>query len=128
MDIANKSVLKAIRLLRELAAQPRTGATATELGQAAFPSRRRPSACSSLEQGGLVDRVGTHYLLGWGAARLGRAADPYAGIVAHAQPLLQELADAFNESVTLSVPRGRDGLDLVAEASARTSSGCSWAT
>jgi DNA-binding IclR family transcriptional regulator len=117
VDIANKSVLKAIRLLRELAAQPRTGATATELGQAAGLSR--PTAfrlLHSLEQGGLVDRVGTHYLLGWELARLGRAADPYAGIVAHAQPLLQELADAFNESVTLSVPRGRDGLDLVAEA------------
>jgi DNA-binding IclR family transcriptional regulator len=34
----------------------------------------------------------------------------------HAQPLLQDLADKFNESVTLSVPNTHDGLDLVAEA------------
>lgn len=116
-ELANKSVTKAVRLLRELAAQPRTGATVTTLAKAAGLSR--PTAFRllySLEQGGLVDRVDTNYVLGWELARLGRHADPYAGLVAHAQPLLQELADHFNESVTLSIPNSQDGLDLVAEA------------
>lgn len=116
-ELANKSVTKAVRLLRELAAQPRTGATVTTLAKAAGLSR--PTAFRllySLEQGGLVDRIDTNYVLGWELARLGRQADPYAGLVAHAQPLLQELADEFNESVTLSIPNAQDGLDLVAEA------------
>lgn len=116
-ELTNKSVVKAVRLLRELAAQPRTGATATTLAKAAGISR--PTAfrlLSSLEQEGLVDRIDTNYVLGWELARLGRRADPYAGLVARAQPLLQELADKFNESATLSVPNAEGGLDLVAEA------------
>src|SRR3712207_2550990 len=116
-DMANKSVTKAVRLLRELAAQPRTGATVTTLAKAVGISR--PTAFRllySLERTGLVDRIDHNYILGWEMARLGRHADPYAGLVARAQPLLQELADKFNESVTLSVPNAQDGLDLVAEA------------
>jgi DNA-binding IclR family transcriptional regulator len=116
-DIANKSVTKAVRLLRELAAQPRTGATVTTLARAAGISR--PTAFRllySLERTGLVDRVDNNYILGWELARLGQQADLYAGLVARAQPLLQELADKVNESVTLSVPNPHDGLDLVAEA------------
>jgi DNA-binding IclR family transcriptional regulator len=117
VDMANKSVTKAVRLLRELAAQPRTGATVTTLAKAAGLSR--PTAfrlLSSLERTGLVDRVDHNYSLGWELARLGRHADPYAGLVSRAQPLLQELADEFNESATLSVPNPHGGLDLVAEA------------
>lgn len=115
--MANKSVAKAVRLLRELAAQPRIGATVTTLARAADLSR--PTAFRllySLERTGLVDRIGHNYILGWELARLGRLADPYAGLVARAQPLLQELADKSNESATLSVPNSHDGLDLVAEA------------
>jgi DNA-binding IclR family transcriptional regulator len=116
-DLANKSVAKAVRLLRVMAAQPRGGATATTLAKAAGISR--PTAFRllySLERSGLVDRIDTKYVLGWEMARLGRRADPYVGLVAKARPLLQELADALNETVTLSVPSDDDGLDLVAEA------------
>ena len=116
-DMVNKSVTKAVRLLRELAAQPRTGATATNLARAVGISRPTASRLlHSLERTGLVDRLDHQYILGWELARLGRRADPYAGLLARAQPLLQELADEFNESVTLSVPNSDDGLDLVAEA------------
>ncbi|GAA4692247.1 IclR family transcriptional regulator [Pseudonocardia yuanmonensis] len=116
-DLTNKSVAKAVALLRALAAHPRTGATVTTLAKAVGLSR--PTAfrlLQTLQQEGLVDRVDTNYVLGWELARLGRRADPAAGLVAHAQPLLQELADAVNESVTLSVPNLEGGLDLVAEA------------
>ncbi|AGP59785.1 IclR family transcriptional regulator [Streptomyces rapamycinicus] len=116
-DMTNKSVTKGVRLLRELAAQPRSGATVTTLAKAAGISR--PTAFRllySLEQSGLVDRVDNNYILGWELARLGRYADPHAGLAARAQPLLQELADRFNESVTLSVPDLRGGVELIAEA------------
>ena len=116
-ELTNKSVAKAVRLLRELAAQPRSGATATTLAKAAGISR--PTAFRllySLERTGLVDRVDNNYTLGWELARLGRRADPYAGLVARAQPLLQELADKFNETTTLAVPNSQDGLDLISEA------------
>ena len=84
-DIANKSVTKAVGLLRVMAAQPRTGATATTLAKASGISR--PTAFRllySLERTGLVDRVDNKYTLGWELARLGRYADPYAGLVAKA--------------------------------------------
>jgi DNA-binding IclR family transcriptional regulator len=89
----------------------------TTLARAAGLSR--PTAFRllySLERAGLVDRIDHNYILGWELARLGRHADPYAGLVARAQPLLQELADKSNESATLSVPNSHNGLDLVAEA------------
>ncbi|GAA3825547.1 IclR family transcriptional regulator [Streptomyces phyllanthi] len=116
-DLGNKSVTKAMGLLRELATQPRTGATVSTLAKAAGISR--PTAFRllyTLEKNGFVDRVDNNYVLGWELARLGRHADPYAGLVARAQPLLQELSDRFNETVSLSVPDSNGGLDLVVEA------------
>ncbi|UOT03235.1 IclR family transcriptional regulator [Rhodococcus opacus] len=116
-EFVNKSVTKAVRLLRELAAQPRTGANVTTLAKAVGISR--PTAFRllySLERTGLVDRVDNNYILGWETARLGRLANPYTGLAIRAQPLLDELAAKFNESVSLSVPNSRDGLDLIAEA------------
>lgn len=116
-ELTNKSVVKAARLLRELAAQPQGGATATTLAKAVAMSR--PTAFRlllSLEQTGLVDRIDNNYVLGWELARLGRYADPYSGVAQRAQPLLQELADDLNESATLSVAVPNDGLELIAEA------------
>ena len=57
-ELTNKSVTKAVRLLRELAAQPRSGATVTTLAKAVGISR--PTAFRllySLERTGLVDRI-----------------------------------------------------------------------
>ncbi|PBC48060.1 IclR family transcriptional regulator [Rhodococcus sp. ACS1] len=116
-EIANKSVTKAVRLLRELASRPRTGATVSTLAKAVGISR--PTAfrlLHSLERTGLVDRIDNNYILGSEMSRLGRHADPYAGLAARARPLLQELADTFDETVTLSVPNAKDELDLIAEA------------
>ena len=117
VDLVNKSVTKAVRLLRELAAQPRAGATVTTLAKAVGISR--PTAFRllySLERSGLVDRIDNNYILGWDLARLGRQADPYAGLVSRVQPLLQDLAAKFNESVSVSIPNAQDGVDLIAEA------------
>lgn len=116
-DMTNKSVVKAVRLLRELAKHP-NGATATAL--AAETRIARPTAFRllfSLEQSGFVDRVDNNYSLGWDLARLGKIADPYAGLVKRVQPVMDDLAARLNESATLSVPRGDDDLELIADAS-----------
>ncbi|MDI3406422.1 IclR family transcriptional regulator [Streptomyces cavernicola] len=116
-ELINKSVVKAARLLRELAAQPGGGATATTLAKAVGMSRPTTfRLLLSLEHAGLVDRIDNNYVLGWELARLGRYADPHSGVAQRAQPLLQELADELNESATLSVPTPNNGLELIAEA------------
>lgn len=115
-DLTNKSVVKAVRLLRVLA-QHGGGASATALASEAGVAR--PTAfrlLSTLEREGLVDRSENTYSLGWEMARLGRLADPYAGLVSRAQPALNDLAAELGETVTLAVPNSRHDYDLVAEA------------
>ncbi|MQA12317.1 MAG: helix-turn-helix domain-containing protein [Pseudonocardiaceae bacterium] len=116
VDLTNKSVVKAARLLRVLAHHG-SGASVTIL--AAEAGIARPTAfrlLSTLEREGLVDRFENNYTLGWELARLGRLAEPYAGLVARVQPALDELAAELTETVTLSVPNPRHDFDLIAEA------------
>lgn len=115
-DVTNKSVVKAVRLLRVLAHHG-SGASATELASEAGIAR--PTAfrlLSTLEREGLIDRAENNYTLGWEMARLGRLADPYVGLVSRVQPALDELAAELGETVTLAVPNSRRDYDLVAEA------------
>lgn len=115
-DLTNKSVVKAIRLLRVLGHHS-GGASATALASEA--SLARPTAfrlLSTLEREGLVDRTENTYTLGWEMARLGRLADPHAGLVSRVRPALDELAAELGETVTLAVPNSRHDYDLVAEA------------
>ncbi|GAA3725242.1 DNA-binding IclR family transcriptional regulator [Spinactinospora alkalitolerans] len=115
-DMTNKSVVKAVRLLRELA-KHRQGATATAL--AAATRIARPTAFRllySLEQNGFVDRIDNNYILGWELARLGKIADPHAGLVRRVQPVLDDLAAELNETATMSIPLGDDDFELIAEA------------
>jgi DNA-binding IclR family transcriptional regulator len=116
VDLTNKSVVKAARLLRVLAHHG-SGASVTTL--AAEAGIARPTAfrlLSTLEREGLVDRVENNYTLGWELARLGRLAEPHAGLVSRVQPALDELAAELSETVTLAVPTPRHDFDLVAEA------------
>ena len=117
LDLVNKSVVKATVLLSELG-RHRQGITATEIAQAVGITR--PTAFRlllSLEQTGFVDRVDNRYMLGWQIARLGRLADPYAGAVARIQPILDEYAAKFNETLTFVMVRGEAEHEVVAEAS-----------
>ncbi|WP_231849731.1 IclR family transcriptional regulator [Saccharopolyspora erythraea] len=116
VDLTNKSVVKAARLLRGLAHHG-GGASVTVL--AAESGIARPTAfrlLSTLEREGLVHRVDNNYSLGWELARLGRHADPHAGLVSRVQPALDELAAELSETVTLAVPTPRHDFDIVAEA------------
>lgn len=115
--LTNKSVVKGVQLLRELARHD-SGATVTDLAKAVGLSR--PTAfrlLNSLELTGFVDRTDAKYTLGWEFARLARRAHPYAGLVTRIQPVLDELAETLSETVTVSVPlpSGRE-LDLIAAA------------
>ncbi|WP_426300794.1 IclR family transcriptional regulator [Arthrobacter sp. R-11] len=117
LDLTNKSVVKATVLLGELG-RHRQGITVTEIAQAV--GMTRPTAFRlllSLEQRGFVARVDNRYMLGWQMARLGRLADPYAGVVSKIQPLLNECAAKFNETITFVMVTGEASYDVVAEAS-----------
>ncbi|WP_115788962.1 IclR family transcriptional regulator [Arthrobacter silvisoli] len=118
LDLTNKSVVKATVLLSELG-RHRQGITVTEIAQ--LVGMTRPTAFRlllSLEQSGFVARVDNRYMLGWQMARLGRLADPYAGVVSRIQPLLNDFATKFNETITFVMVTGEASYDVVAEASA----------
>lgn len=91
-DSSIKSVVKAAALLQELGRRPR-GTTVTELAQSVAMSRQTTSRLlSTLEQTGLVNRRDSLYRLGYEMARLGRLADPAAGLTERVQPILDEAA------------------------------------
>ncbi|MGW9413857.1 IclR family transcriptional regulator [Arthrobacter cupressi] len=115
--LINKSVVKATVILGELG-RHRQGITVTELAQAVGITR--PTAFRlllSLEQTGFVARSDNRYALGWQMARLGRLADPYSGLVPRVQPILDEYAATFGETLTFMMPTGETSYDVVAEAS-----------
>ena len=115
MDSSNRSVTKALRLLREIGGRSHGSATVTTLAKTVGISRTSAfRLLQSMERAGFVDRIDNSYVLGWEMARLGRLADPYSGMAVKAQPPLQDLADSINETASLAVPDGRGGLELIA--------------
>lgn len=119
LDLTNKSVVKATQLLSELGRHPQ-GISVTAL--ALIVGITRPTAFRlllSMEQAGFVDRGDDgRYRLGWQVARLGRLADPYAGLVARIQPVLDAYAESLGETINFSMLRGETDYDVIAEASA----------
>ncbi|MGO4584634.1 IclR family transcriptional regulator [Arthrobacter sp. 2RAF6] len=115
-DLANKSVIKATVLLKELG-HHRQGITVTELAQSG--EMTRPTAFRlllSLEQTGFVQRMDNRYLLGWQVARLGRLADPHAGAVVRIQPTLDKYAAKCNETFSFVMVHGEGDHQVIAEA------------
>ncbi|WP_120520360.1 IclR family transcriptional regulator [Arthrobacter celericrescens] len=118
VDLTNKSVVKAAQLLSELGRHPQ-GISVTGLAQ--IVGITRPTAFRlllSLELAGFVDRSDNRYRLGWQVARLGRLADPYAGVVDRIQPVLDAYAASLGETINFSMVRGETDYDVIAEASA----------
>ncbi|MFM2371276.1 MAG: hypothetical protein RIS85_998 [Pseudomonadota bacterium] len=117
VEPVNKSVIKAMALLTELGWHP-AGITATELAHKMRMSR--PTVFRlllSLTQTGFVEKTEGKYRLGWKVARLGRRADPYAGLIAQVQPSLETLAGELNETINYAVVNGETAFELIAEAS-----------
>ncbi|GAB3262297.1 IclR family transcriptional regulator [Arthrobacter pigmenti] len=115
-DLTNKSVIKAMVLLRELGRSPQ-GITVTELAEQLGMSR--PTAFRlllSMEHEGFVERVDNYYTLGWEIAKLGRLADPSAGVAARVQPVLDDVAQEINETVSFALAKDQAEYDIIAEA------------
>ena len=117
-DLTNKSVIKAMALLRELGRHPH-GVTVTEVAQRVGLSR--PTAFRlllSMEHEGFVDRKDNVYTLGWEFLRLGRRADLTAGIAARIRPGVEELAERLNEATAFTLVKGDLDYDIIVEAAA----------
>ncbi|MFP3459665.1 IclR family transcriptional regulator [Arthrobacter globiformis] len=117
---ANRSVARAISVLRALAASSRA-TTATEVAK--MVGLPRPTVFRlllTLEEEGFVDRMDTHYSLGWDLARVARSADPAAGLVARVRDTVHALAEQLGETVTLSLRQGLFEYDLVLQEAPRS--------
>jgi DNA-binding IclR family transcriptional regulator len=111
----NQSVHKAAAILRAAAAQP-DGETASGLARAAgLPQPTALRLIHTLEEEGFLTRLSAdgRYVLGAGLLRLGGEADTAQLLIAAARGALAELAEQVRETATLSVPRGRDGIEVV---------------
>ncbi|WP_313810597.1 IclR family transcriptional regulator [Glutamicibacter sp.] len=117
---ANRSVSRAISVLRALAVKG-SGQTVTEIAKRVqLPRATVFRLLLTLEEEGFVDRQDTMYFLGWDLARIAQDVDPTAGLVSRVSDVVEEIADAMNETVTLSVRRGKYDLDLVQQAAPRS--------
>lgn len=111
----NQSVQKATAILRAAAARP-AGETASGLARAVGLSNATAlRIIHTLEdEGFLMRRPGDgRYVIGLDLVRLGREAAPGDLLRAASKGVLQRLAEQTRESVTLSVVRGRQALDVV---------------
>ncbi|EMY33016.1 IclR family transcriptional regulator [Arthrobacter crystallopoietes BAB-32] len=117
-DLINKSVVKAINLLRELGRHPR-GVTVTDIAHKV--GMTRPTAFRlllSMEREGFVDRKDNLYTVGWDLLRLGRQTDLTFGMAARVQPYIEQLAEQLNEYTAFVLMKGELDYDIIAEAAA----------
>lgn len=116
---SNRSVTRAIRILRALAASA-TPMTVTDVAKKIDLARATTfRLLMTLEDEGMVDRQDTLYSLGWDLGRLAQTVDPASGLVPRIKDILEEFADETGETVTFSLRRGLYELDLVLQASSR---------
>jgi DNA-binding IclR family transcriptional regulator len=116
---ANRSVTRAIRVLRALAASG-TPMTVTDVAKKIDLARATTfRLLMTLEEEGIVDRQDTLYSLGWDLGRIAQSVDPASGLVPRIKDILQEFANETNETVTFSLRRGLYELDVVLQASPR---------
>lgn len=116
---ANRSVSRAVRILRALAASG-TPMTVTDVAKRIDLARATTfRLLMTLEEEGLVDRQDTLYSLGWDLGRIAQSVDPASGLVPRIKDILDEFADETGETVTFSLRRGLYELDLVLQSSPR---------
>lgn len=115
-DVINRSVTRAMALLKELGNHPE-GATAQTLATETGLSRATASRLLlSLAHAGIVSKSDSVFTLGWEIARLGRVADPYRGVLPHLQVVLKRLSTELDEHVSFSVVLNPTTLEVIAEA------------
>lgn len=117
---SNRSVSRAAGILRVLAASAEP-ITVTEIAKRIdLPRATVFRLLLTLEEEGFVDRQDTLYTLGWELARIAQAVDPAAGLISRVKPLVEEIAERLEETITLSLRRGTYDLELVLQANPRT--------
>jgi DNA-binding IclR family transcriptional regulator len=115
----NQSVQRATAILRAAAERP-TGDTASGLARSAgLPTSTALRLIHTLESEGFLTRQGNgHYVIGLVLARLGHDAGHGDLLDATARAALERVAAETHETVTLSVVRGRDDLDVALQVDA----------
>ncbi len=111
----NQSLLRAVDLLRALGDRPE-GTTVSDLARTAglaIPTARRLVA--TLADAGLAEQLPAdgRWVLGRELVRLGRAADPFVGVVGRARPIVERLADEAGEAAVLAAARLPHAVDVL---------------
>lgn len=116
----NQSLQRAVAILRALADR-REGSTVTELARTTglpVPTTRRLLA--TLADARLAERLPGEgpWVLGNELIRLGRAGDPYVGVIVRARPILEQLADEAGETAILGASRLPHSVDVICQVDA----------
>jgi DNA-binding IclR family transcriptional regulator len=113
--VTNQSIDRAVALMRAIGRRPGE-ASVSELARSVGLTRSTAARLlATLERHGLIERARStdRYVLGYELARLGRRAEPYAGVALRADPLMRRLADRSGETVTLAVPTPDGDVDFI---------------
>jgi DNA-binding IclR family transcriptional regulator len=113
--VTNQSIDRAVALMREISRRPGE-ARVSEIARSVGLTRSTAARMlTTLEGHGLIERSRStdRYTLGYELARLGRRAEPYAGVALRADPLLRRLADQSGETATLAVPSPDGDVDFI---------------
>jgi DNA-binding IclR family transcriptional regulator len=118
----NQSLERTVLLLRTLAAHPEGATIATLARETALARPTTGRLLATLADAGLAEQpsAGDGWVLGYELVRLGRAADPYRGLIQRAQPYLERLAEEAGESAMLGASRHAGTLDLISQVDAGT--------
>jgi DNA-binding IclR family transcriptional regulator len=104
--VRNQSLQRAAALLKALAESSEPSSIATLARSTGLPPATAARLLATLADVGLSERSPSErWLLGPAAARLSRAASPFARLAAESRPLLQRLADEIGESTMLAAAR-----------------------
>lgn len=115
-DLMNRSVLRAMTLLKELGNHP-DGATAAELAAATrLPRPTSYRILLSMTHAGMLVNSDGRFSLSWEFARLGRIADPTKKLRPLAQIFVDRLANELGEAVAYSMVSDHTTMNLIAEA------------
>lgn len=101
-----QTIERAFAVLRALAERNDSAGVSEVARRAALPKSTTSRILASLEDLGMVERLGDRFAIGAGLATLTHHASPVASLRDIARPYMVDLADAIGESVALGIPDG----------------------
>jgi DNA-binding IclR family transcriptional regulator len=116
----NQSLKRAVAILRALAESSDSPSTSELAHVVGLPRPTAARLLATLADAGLAERLQATdgWVLGYEAARLGRAADPYSVLTRRALPHLQQLTESTGESSVLAVTRYPADIEIVSQITA----------